>query len=214
MRIAIIGSGNVGGTLGKRWAALGHEVIYGVRDPESPKVRELLSGSTGAISALPIGDAAAARVLVLAVPWAAAAKALEAAGDLKGKILIDCTNPVRERMAGLPVGRSESAAEQISTWCPGARVVKAFSTTGAGNMRDPLYGKQPVTMFICGDDREGKEVATRLAEDLGFEVVDTGSLSTARYLEPLALLWIHLAYNRGMGPDIAFKLLRRSGDTP
>jgi len=123
MRIAIIGSGNVGGTLGARWAALGHEVVYGARDPESQRVKSLLSGSTGNISALPIREAAAsAPVVVLAVPWAAAPRALEVAGNLTDKILIDCTNPVKEGLAGLPFGSSESAAEQVSSFSHSLRL--------------------------------------------------------------------------------------------
>jgi predicted dinucleotide-binding enzyme len=65
-------------------------------------------------------------------------------------------------------------------------VVKAFNTTGAENMADPIYQSQPITMFICGDDGEAKAVVAQLAEALGFEVADTGKLAMARYLEPLA----------------------------
>lgn len=211
MRITILGSGNVGGTLGRRWAQIGHEVIFGVRDPESEKARALVAEGLGKVSVVPIRDAAASsRVVVLAVPWPAARRALEAAGDLTGRILVDCTNPVKEGLAGLSLGPVESAAEQIAQWCPGALVVKGFSTTGAGNMANPQYGRDRAGMFVCGDDERAKAVVSKLASELGLEVVDTGSLSTARYLEPLAMLWIHLAYNRGMGTDIAFKLLKRA----
>jgi predicted dinucleotide-binding enzyme len=87
--------------------------------------------------------------------------------------------------------------------------VKAFNTTGAANMLDPNYQGIGLTMFICGDDAEAKEITARLASELGFEVVDAGALKMARYLEPLALLWVNLAYVQGMGPDIGFRLVRR-----
>jgi predicted dinucleotide-binding enzyme len=92
----------------------------------------------------------------------------------------------------------------------GARVVNAFNTTGWPNMANPLYGTQPATMFICGDDAEAKATVAQLAEDLGFEVVDTGALTTARWLEPLAMLWIHPCVGLGWGPEFAFKILRRA----
>ena len=89
-------------------------------------------------------------------------------------------------------------------------MVKAFNTTGFGNMNDPRYGAQAATMFLCGDDAEAKAAVTRLGEDLGFEMIDAGPLAIARLLEPLAMLWIHLAVFQGMGPEFAFMLQRRS----
>jgi predicted dinucleotide-binding enzyme len=88
-------------------------------------------------------------------------------------------------------------------------VVKAFNTTGFGNMNNPRYGSQAITMFLCGDDAEAKAVVTQLGEDLAFEMIDAGPLAIARLLEPLAMLWIHLAVFQDLGPDIAFTLQRR-----
>jgi predicted dinucleotide-binding enzyme len=97
----------------------------------------------------------------------------------------------------------------VATWAPGARVVKVFNTTGANNMANPDFGGIAATMFYCGDDAEAKAAAARLAADLGFDPVDAGNLEQARLLEPLALLWIRLAYVQKQGREIAFKLLRR-----
>jgi predicted dinucleotide-binding enzyme len=210
MEIAIIGAGNVGSALGKGWAAEGHSIVYGVRDPGAPKLREVLSASHGKARAASVAEAASsARIVVLAVPWPAARDALSAAGDLGGKILVDATNPLRPGLDGLAVGPDTSAAEQIARWAAGASVVKAFNTTGSGNMEDSLYDGEPITMFICGDDEGAKRTVGELAGDLGFDVVDGGTLVAARHLESLALFWVHLAYKVGMGRDIAFKLLRR-----
>ena len=99
--------------------------------------------------------------------------------------------------------------ELVAQGAAGARVVKAFNSTGAGNMADPAYGDMAATMFICGDNSQARATVSGLAAELGFDVVDAGPLMAARYLEPLAMLWVHLAYSQAMGPDIAFKLLKR-----
>jgi hypothetical protein len=210
MKIGIIGAGNVGGTLGRRWAQNGHQVVFGVRDVESVKRSEVLAAAGPNARVASASEAAAAsEVVVLATPWTATQSAVQSAGDLKGKIVVDCTNPIAPGMKGLSIGHDTSAAERIASWAKGARMVKAFSTTGAGNMADPAYGAERATMFICGDDIEAKRAVSRLAEELGFDVCDAGPLFAARYLEPLAMLWVHLAYVQGFGPNFAFKLLRR-----
>ncbi|HVR98639.1 MAG TPA: NADPH-dependent F420 reductase [Thermoanaerobaculia bacterium] len=209
MRIGVIGAGSVGGTLGRRWAQRGHEVMFGVRNPQDPKVQKLLGESEGATAGSLAEAAAFGEVVVFATPWGDTRNALVNAGDLTGKVVFDATNPLTSDLSGLAVGGDTSAAEQIAGWAPGARVVKVFNTTGANNMADPVFDEQPATMFYCGDDDEAKAVAARLAADLGFEPIDAGPLREARLLEQLALLWIHLAYSQKMGRSIAFKLLRR-----
>lgn len=208
MRIAVIGAGSVGGTLGTRWAAAGHEVVFGLRDPQSPKVLDLLSTSCNARAASIASAAAGSDVVVLATPWAAARAAIQSAGNLAGKVLLDCTNPLKPDLT-LDAGPTASGGEMVAGWAIGPRVVKIFNTTGFGNMANPHYGDQAATMFYAGDDSEAKQIAARLATDLGFEAVDAGPLKNARLLEPLAALWIDLAMVRGHGRDIAFKLLRR-----
>ena len=151
----------------------------------------------------------AADVVVLATPWPAAQDVIEAAGDLKGKIVVDCSNPIAEDMKGLSTGLTTSAAERVADLAKGARVVKCFNTTGVQNMIDPVYGSQSITMFLCGDNAEAREVVAQLAHDLGFEVCDAGPLYAARFLEPMAMLWVHLAYVQALGPGFAFKILKR-----
>lgn len=210
MKIAMLGAGNVGGTLGRRWAELGHEITFAARDTASASVQRAVQETNGQAKAANAAEAVAeAEVVVLSTPWRATEAALQSAGVLDGKILIDCTNPVAPNLAGLEVGQTTSAAEMVASWAPGARVVKAFNCTGSGNMADPNYGDDKATMFICGDDADAKAIVRTLADTLGFEVCDAGPLMAARYLEPLAMLWIHLAYATGRGPNIAFKLLSR-----
>jgi predicted dinucleotide-binding enzyme len=208
MKIAIIGTGSVGSALGRGFAKAGQEVVFGVRDTGKPQVVQLVE-ETGARAASVAAAASGAEVVVLAMPWGGAQDVIRTAGGLAGKIVFDCINPLNATFSGLDTGGSRSAAEQVAAWAPGARVVKVFNSTGAGNMADPRYGDDRATMLYCGDDKDAKEVAARLAADLGFDPVDTGPLSAAYLLEHFAMLWIHLAYGAGMGRNIAFKLMRR-----
>jgi len=210
MRIGILGAGSVGGTLGRRWAHGGHEVLFGVRDAADPKVRDLVALSGAAARAGSVTEAASfGAVVVLATPWDAVESVLRSAGDLSGKTLLDCTNPLKEDLSGLAVGNTTSGAEQVARWAPQAHVVKVFNTTGFDNMVDPRYPEGAATMLFCGDDAGAKATAAQLATDLGFEPIDVGPLARARLLEPYALLWILLAYQQRLGRNFAFRLMRR-----
>lgn len=213
MKIAIIGSGNVGGTLGRILTGKGHEITFGARDPQSDKVKKLLDTISGNVKADTIANAVVnSEVVILATPWDAAQDAIASAGNLSGKILIDTVNPVELSSAGLSrglvVGQTTSAAEEIAQWASGAKVVKAFNNIGANCFENTQFGAVKATAFICGDDAEAKKVVTSLAQDVGFEVVDAGALTQARLLEPLAMLWISLAFS-GMGRDFAISLVKR-----
>jgi len=202
MNIGVIGRGKMGGNLGKLWAGKGHRVLFGSREPQKAKtmastIAPNASGGTYT-EAAQFGEA-----VLLAVPWRAAQDAIKAAGNLVGKVLIDCTNP---GLTGLLAGQT-SSAEEIAKWATGARVVKAFNYIGYENLSNPQFGSQQASAFICGDDEAAKSVVTRLAEDIGFDVVDAGPLPNAQLLESLAMLWVQLA--RKQGRNIAFKLLRR-----
>jgi 8-hydroxy-5-deazaflavin:NADPH oxidoreductase len=209
MNIAIVGTGRVAAALGKGWAAGGHTITFASRSPNDPKVRDLLDEVGANASATRIEDAVSrSSIIVLAVPFSAVRERLQQAGRLQDKVIVDCTNPIAPGLRPL-FDSSTSGAEQIAGWVPGAKVVKAFNTTGSENMADPVYNGQPTTMLICGDDALAKAAVWQLADELGFEPVDTGALSAARHLESLALLWIHLANVGGFGRDIAFRLLQR-----
>lgn len=210
MRIAVIGTGSVGRALGGRLAELGHEVVFGSRSPSSGRVETLLAEVGNGVRAEPPAAAAAgAELVLLAVPWSAAGGSVAALGDLEDRILVDCTNPLLPEAAGLDIRGGVSGAERLCERARGGRLVKAFNTTGAGNMADADYGDRRLSMPLCGDDREAKDRVARLARDIGFEPLDCGPLSAAILLEHLALLWIRLAYSEGLGPRFGFALLRR-----
>lgn len=205
MRILILGTGNVGAAIGTAWAACGHDVCYGVRDPEDPKHARIPRNRLQ-----PVGDRRDAEAVVLAMPYAVAGDALRRLGNLSGSIVIDCTNPLVMGPEGLQLalGHDTSGAERLAAAIPGVSLFKTLNQTGAENMGDArAYDQRPV-MFVAGDDARRKPLVLELVADLGFEAVDAGPLSAARLLEPLALLWIELALKRGQGRDFAFAMTR------
>jgi 8-hydroxy-5-deazaflavin:NADPH oxidoreductase len=210
MKIGIIGSGNVGGTLGTRWAKAGHQVTFGSRDPGAVDFKQLLARAGSNARAGTLQDAAkSGEVLLLATPWPVTKEIVQGLGDLTGKVVIDATNPLLPDLSGLAVGANTSGAEQVAAWTRGAKVVKAFNTVGSNIMEKPAFGADKAVLFFCGDDAGAKGKVKQLADELGFEGVDAGPLTHARLLEPFALLWISLAFKAGLGREFAFKLLRR-----
>src|SRR5262249_24771470 len=131
MTIGILGAGNVGGALGSTWARHGHDVFFGVPRPNDAKTQELLKSIGKKARAGAVAEAAAsAQVVVLATPWPVTREAIESAGDLTGKIVVDCTNPLKPDFSGLSIGYTTSGAEQVAQWARGANVFKAFNQTG------------------------------------------------------------------------------------
>lgn len=211
MKIGIIGAGDIGGTLGMRWRQKGHEIMFGVRNRKSQNVQKLIELDKnlkfGEIrETVVFGD-----VIVFAVPWTSVEETILIAGNLTDKILIDPTNPLTPDLKGLAL-ENTSAAEKISNLTKSAKVVKAFNMIGAKTLSNLIYDSQRADLFICGDDSHAKQIVRELAIDIGFDVIDVGPLVNARLLESLALLWIELAFRQQMGPNIAFKLLRRKAD--
>ena len=163
------------------------------------------------------GDTPPARRIVSTVPsrvpWIAIEETLRGTNiSWDKKIIIDATNPVLlsidELQKGLVIGHTTSAAEQIASWTPGSKVVKAFNTTGAANMLNPVYGNERISMFICGNNPEAKEMIKALVGELDFDVVDVGKLEMARYLEPTGMLWIAMAMFAGFGTEFGFRVIR------
>lgn len=207
MNIGIIGAGKVGGTLGRAFTKAGHAVAYGVRAPSEP-APELRHERAKVVS---VRDAVTgADLVVLSTPWAATEGALAAAGDFGGKVLVDVTNPIGPGFR-LTHGHTDSGAEQVARWAKNAIVVKAFNVTGAENMGNPVYGAHRVAAFVCSDDKQASARVAGLGAEIGFDVTEVGALEKARLLEPVAMLWIHMAMVLGKGRGMAFAVLRRDG---
>lgn len=204
MKITVIGTGNVGRTLGSRFAALGHDIVFTAKNLDSDNMKASLDASEGkAVSAATRDAASGAEIVILATQYVDAHHALKAAGDLDGKIIIDTTNPLKPDLSGLSIGHETSAGEEIQKAFAGARVVKCFNTTGFNIMMSPPSG---AIMLAAGDDAEAKSVVLDLAAALGFRSKDAGPLSQSRLLEPFAMLWISMAYRQGLGRDYAFSI--------
>src|SRR5579863_7789016 len=176
MRIGILGAGNVGGALGESWARHGHEVFFGVRNPEAADVLALLKrcGARGRAE-MPADAVRSGDVIVNALPWPATKAVLESL-DLAGKVLLDCTNPLKPDLSGLEVGTTTSGGELVASWAPGAKVVKIFNTTGFANMANPVYDGKSITMTYCGDDAGAKRTAALVRI---IDPTDAGPLSNA-----------------------------------
>jgi len=210
MKIAILGTGNVGSALARVWTRKGHEIVFGTREPQSVKVQDLVANlGKRARADSPERASQASEIVLLATPWPAARETLQLCGRLAGKLVIDCTNPLAQDLSGLALGGDTSGGEQVAQWAGGAPVFKAFNTTGAENMSKAAEFAQRPVMFYCGNDDAWRPTVSKLVEDAGFEPVDAGRLSSARWLEPLAMLWIHSAYKAGLGTDWAFAIARR-----
>jgi predicted dinucleotide-binding enzyme len=210
MNIGIIGSGNMGGGLGKLWANKKHRIIFSYsRDPE--KLKALSESSANVKTGTPAEATEESEVILLSVRWETVKDALKLAGPMEGKILIDCTNPLSPDMSELAVGHTTSAAEEIAKMIPGSKVIKAFNTVFAEvyHSDSRMFGSRLPSMFYCGDDSGAKSTVAKLINDVGFKPIDAGPLKNARYLEPLAMLMIQFGYGQGMGTNIAIDLIRR-----
>jgi hypothetical protein len=208
MSISIIGAGNVGQALAQAFASKGESVFLGVPEPEKYRNVGQALGERARIGTT--SDAiAASEVVILAVPYSAADSIARIVSNWQGKILVDATNPLAPGLAGLSVGTTTSGAEEIAKAAKGARVVKAFNTTGAENMADSRYPGGTAFMPVCGDDAQARTRVIALATLIGFDAVDCGELRAARYLEPFAMTWIHMAIKLGHGRRFAFARLQR-----
>lgn len=205
MKLAIIGTGNVGGALATKWAAAGHEIFLGVQDLDSFKGQKLLANPNTTVHTVREAVSRSETILI-AVPATAAVEVAKKLGDTEGKVIIDAMNVVRGRG---PEGFS-STSEAILAHTATDDLAKCFNTTGFNNMVDTQYGDHQIDVFTCGDSVRAKETAQRLALDAGFGACyDIGGSDKLPLLESFALFWINLAIFQGEGREIGFKLLKR-----
>ena len=201
----------MGGTLGRLFVGAGHTVAFSYsRNPEKLERLARVAGPR-ASAASPADAVADADVVLLTVPWAQVPSALRSARDLRGKILVDVTNPLTRSDDALAIGHKRSGAEVVARRARGAKVVKAFNTVPVELLRAGVNVlPEPPAVCYCSDDAGAKRVVARLIRDLGFSPVDCGALASARYLEPLAMLVGELAYNQGKSPKVGVRFLRPS----
>jgi 8-hydroxy-5-deazaflavin:NADPH oxidoreductase len=211
MKIAIIGTGTVGSALARGLKQSSHSVILGARDV-ADRATQNLAAEVGADVASRREAAGSAELVILALPWAVAETAVKALGDLTGKIVIDCMNPLGMVGGGLALmlGHTTSAGEIVAAWLPGARVVKTLNQVGAEMMADNAGLPHRPVMFMAGDDAQAKASVAAVLSDLGFEPLDAGDMTKARLLEPFGMVWINQALLRGKGRSWAFAAVERT----
>jgi predicted dinucleotide-binding enzyme len=191
MKIAVIGRGNIGGTLGSKWSAAGHDVVYGAR-----------GGSGDGPSGAPvrgIGDALeGADVVVLAVPGAVVPDVVnDHGGALAGKVVIDAVN----RMGG---GAEYDSRALIADAAPSARYVRAFNSLGWENFADPLPG---ANLFFAADP-EARAVAEELITAVGLEPAFLGDADATAAVDGLLPLWFALVKQNGGNRKVALRIVR------
>jgi len=201
-RITVLGAGNIGGTLGRKWLAKGHTVVFGVRDPRGERAQALKAevGSTAQVTtvadALTAGD-----VVLFAIPGnVVGPTAAEHGATVDGKVVIDATNNV-----GATTFNSIAA---IQAAAPSARVFRAFNTYGWENFADPVYDGVPGDLFYAGPGGEAQTIVEQLIQDIGLRPVRVGGGDQVGLVDDLLRLWFTLA-SGGSGRNMAFKLLSR-----
>ncbi len=207
-RIAIIGTGDVAQALGPEFAAQGHTIVYGSRNPDRDTVRELVERTGDSASATTQAEAVSdADIVVLAVPGMLVDEITRSLGDLSDKIIVDPTNPLVREGDALGHGVDTSNAEIIQAAAPNAHVVKAFNTLNWRTMVDPERSGGPVSIPLVGDSDEAKQRVAELIEGMGLEPIDLGPLAHARWVEGMLIVWIN---NRMSDRDSFDFYLRRS----
>jgi 8-hydroxy-5-deazaflavin:NADPH oxidoreductase len=211
MKIAFIGYGNVGAPLASHLQRLGHEVTLAANDVSSESVKKALATNADLRVARPAEAVHVAEVVFLATPFQANAEAVQAvAEELKGKILVDCTNPVGPGLShGL--NNAQSGSELLQQLAPEAKVVKAFTIYGFENLENSAYSAYNVRplMMYCGRDSAAKKVVGELIAQLGWEPLDVGGLEQALHLEHMTLLWVRMVRVKGHSPNMVWAMLKR-----
>jgi len=190
--VAVIGTGDMGDSLGPRFARLGYKVVYGSRNPNSDKVRALVARTGANASATTQKEAAQQGDIILTlVPWPPMGKVAQNLGNLDGKIILDASMPFQQGDDGYPEKMLEtSSAEMIQGWNPGAKVVKVFATMGAFIIDDPSVVNGPVSIPIASDHRDAKEKTAKIVAAMGLDPVDFGPLRMAREIETLQMIYM------------------------
>jgi predicted dinucleotide-binding enzyme len=214
MNIGILGTGDVGRTLGAGLVRLGHQVKLGSRDPQSPAVKTWLSSAGNGGTAGTFAETAKfGEMVIVATLWSGTENALALAGErnLAGKVVIDATNPLvftPGRPPELALGHRDSGGEQVQRWLPASRVVKCFNMVGHAHMVNPSFPGGPPDMFICGNDSAAKDTVAKLLSSLGWPSTDIGGIEGSRVLEPLCILWVAFGMHTGSW-NHALKMLRK-----
>ena len=199
MKITVLGTGNIGSTLGRKWAATGHAVVFGVRDVTAEKVQSLLA-ETAAQAASVAEAIATSKIVVFAIPGTAVAATVAANKDqLDGKIIIDATNKIREA--------EMNCFAVFAEHTPQASLFRVFNSLGWENFADPIFNGEQADHFYCGDSGPAQETVHSLIADIGLRPVYIGGRDQVGVVDNLVRLYFALAIGQGYGRHVAFKTL-------
>ncbi len=212
MQIGVLGSGDVGRTLAAGVHALGHTVMLGTGHQSEERVQQWVTAQGAGAAVGTFAEAAAfGELLVFTIRGDGVEAVIAKAGPehFAGNTVLDTTNPLdfSGPVPTLFVGQTDSMAERIQRLLPGAHVVKAFNYVGFNQMVHPQLPGGPPTLFLAGDDADANAAVATLGRALGWEPLEVGGLFTARFLEPLAMVWI-LTAMRDKVRGQALKMLR------
>ena len=212
VNVGVLGSGDVGKSFARAFAALGNEVMIGSRSPE--KLADFVASAGANVRSGTFEETAKfGDLIALATLGTATTEVLRLAGpqNFDGKVLIDATNPL-DFSTGAPklfIGFEDSLGEQIQRQLSGARVVKAFNTVGNGLFYKPQLPGGPPDMFLCGNDDAAKKIVGQVCDAFGWGVIDIGGIDGARHLEPMCIVWVLHGIRSGSWTH-AFKLLHQA----
>jgi predicted dinucleotide-binding enzyme len=188
--VAVIGTGDMGDSLGPKLSEAGYRIIYGSRDPSRAELQELVNQTGNQAKATTQKEAAQeATIVLLAIPWPAMEQVAQNLGNLDDKIVIDISTPYQQAADGYMENMVEtSSAEMIQQWNPGSRVVKTMFA-GSAVIDDPNIFGEPISAHVAANDREAKEIVAKMVAELGLDPVDAGPLRLAGAIEAQALLY-------------------------
>ena len=212
MNTTIIGTGKMARGIGTRLVAAGHSVTLVSRDPKADvEILTTLKAAAqkgASVRVVGLDSPLDGDVVFFAVPYSAVADlAKQFKNQMKGKIVVDLTNPLNNTYDALVTPPNSSGAEELAKLVPGARVIKAFNTTFAGPLIKGTVAGQPLDVFMAGDDADAKKVVTTLIESAKLHPIDAGPLQRARELEHLGLLGITLQFTQGTQFASAWKFV-------
>jgi len=203
LRVAVLGAGHIGGTLGQKWAAAGHKVAFGVTNPDGERARALRAelGST-VIIGLTADALASSDVVVMALPGNAMDEAIaKYAAQLDGKVIIDTAN----KMGGGPM----NSFATFQAYTPHAHICRAFNSLGWENFADPMFDGIQADLFYCSPEGDAREVVEQLITDVGLRPIRLGDVNQVGLVDSVSSLWFALALGQGKGRHLAFKVLSK-----
>lgn len=201
MKIAVIGAGNIGHTLGQKWSKSGYTIYYGVREPEHGKYAHL--HESGQVCSI-MDALTPARVVLLAIPGDAVTEfAEEYTESLNGKLIIDATNNIR----GGPMNNLEVLYKKTSN----TQLVRAFSTLGWENFENPVVNGQQVDLFYCGHSG-ASPITEKLIADVGLRPVYLGPMEKADLVDGLTKVWFALVFEQGHARRLMLKMVEEIAD--